>query len=582
MKHKQAKVKMGKGTRQLAVAVAAGFGCVGAAQAFKIDSANPDVEMRWDNTVRYNLGVRAEGAGNVGNNVQFDDSEYKFPEAGDVVTNRIDLLSEFDFVWQQRHGFRISGAAWYDEAYDTSVKHNPRSAAPTSYTGDRYTDYTERYYKGPSGEFLDAFVFTRLDLGEMPLNVKLGQHTAIWGESLFNFIHGVSYAQSPVDLAKAFATPGIEAKELYRPLKQVSAQLGVTDTLAIAAQYLFDWDHFRFPEGGTYLGIIDMGFQGPSGLFSPNLGTNNGDHAPKKRGDWGISARWSPAWLDGTLGFYYRNFTDKHPALFRFTTPTTNFQQFYGEDIDLYGISLSKQVGSASVGMEVNYRKNMPLYSPLLANLNGSAATLYPNGVPSLNGNTYQARGNTLHALVNAVAVLPKASLGDMTLFDTATVLGEVAYSRLEKVTANRDMFQGVGYGVCDASRSAALTTNFRDKWDGCSTKDNMTLALSFTPTWLQAFPGIDVSAPMSYSLGVFGNSPVNSGGNAQNGSFSLGMAADVYSRYRFDLKYVGYYGRAKSAASAIPGEMMVLRANGLSTLLRDRGFFALTFKTTF
>ena len=30
-------------------------------------------------------------------------------------------------------------------------------------------------------------------------------------------------------------------------------------------------------------------------------------------GDWGISARWSPEWLDGTLGFYYPQ-RDRHPA----------------------------------------------------------------------------------------------------------------------------------------------------------------------------------------------------------------------------------------------------------------------------
>ena len=32
-------------------------------------------------------------------------------------------------------------------------------------------------------------------------------------------------------------------------------------------------------------------------------------------GDWGISARWSPAWLDGTLGFYGRNATDILPQV---------------------------------------------------------------------------------------------------------------------------------------------------------------------------------------------------------------------------------------------------------------------------
>jgi hypothetical protein len=32
-------------------------------------------------------------------------------------------------------------------------------------------------------------------------------------------------------------------------------------------------------------------------------------------GDFGLAARWSPEWLDGTLGFYYRNTTDITPQL---------------------------------------------------------------------------------------------------------------------------------------------------------------------------------------------------------------------------------------------------------------------------
>ena len=32
-------------------------------------------------------------------------------------------------------------------------------------------------------------------------------------------------------------------------------------------------------------------------------------------GDFGLSARWSPQWLDGTLGFYYRNATDILPQI---------------------------------------------------------------------------------------------------------------------------------------------------------------------------------------------------------------------------------------------------------------------------
>jgi hypothetical protein len=79
--------------------------------------------------------------------------------------------------------------------------------------------YTKRYAKGLSGEFLDAFAFTTFDVADVPVNVKAGQHTVYWGESLFlgGAIHGISYSQNSVDVWKGFATPGSEAKELFRP-----------------------------------------------------------------------------------------------------------------------------------------------------------------------------------------------------------------------------------------------------------------------------------------------------------------------------------------------------------------------------
>jgi hypothetical protein len=574
----------------LAAAVTALLAGAGSSHAFSIDSGNPDVAMRLDTTVRYNLAARANKVGVVGNNVQYDESEYKFADRGDIVTNRLDLLPEFDFVYKKRNGFRVSAAAWYDHAYNnTNTYQNPALAgtagSTSAYAGGQYSPYVKRYYRGPSGELLDAFAFGGVDIGEMALSFKVGQHSTIWGESLFTTTHGINYSQSPLDLAKAFATPGIESKELFRPLTQLSAQLTVSPELSVAAQYFLDWDYSRLPESGTYLGIIDMGFVGPSGF--PGLGTNNGISRPDKRGDWGVSARWSPQWLDGTMGFYYRNFTDKTFALFRdvaTTATASSYKQFFAEDIDLFGLSLSKQVGSVSVGAELSYRNNMPLYGPLLQPASGAGvntAQLYPNGLPALIGNSYAARGRTLHAVLNGVAVLGAAQVGDFKLFDTATVLGELTYSHLLKVTDNAAVYQGIGYGVCDESRRTALGTAFRNKWDGCATRSAVGMQLSFTPTWLQVLPGVDLLAPMSVSRGLYGNSPVTLGGNQNNGSYSLGLAADVYAKYRIDLRYVDYFGTASYGAQAQTGQQMV-RANGLSTLLKDRGFVALTLKATF
>ena len=45
-------------------------------------------------------------------------------------------------------------------------------------------------------------MFANFDAGDVPVNVKAGQHTVFWGDSLLlgGAIHGVSYAQNPLDL----------------------------------------------------------------------------------------------------------------------------------------------------------------------------------------------------------------------------------------------------------------------------------------------------------------------------------------------------------------------------------------------
>src|SRR5690554_6819261 len=97
----------------LALAVLA---ATGGASAMQIDVGNPDIRLRWDNTVRYNLGIRAEDQDSaIMNNPNFDESDGKF-DKGDIVTNRLDLLTEIDLAYKWHFGARVSAAAWYDDA----------------------------------------------------------------------------------------------------------------------------------------------------------------------------------------------------------------------------------------------------------------------------------------------------------------------------------------------------------------------------------------------------------------------------------------------------------------------------------
>lgn len=532
----------------------------GSAHAFEFDTGNPDLTIRWDNTVRYNYANRVESRDQkIGNSAVSDEGTYSFNK-GQTVANRLDLLTELDVTWRKRFGGRVSAAGWYDDAYGSVSRSNPNpplSAIP-SYVNNVYSDYTQRYYHGPSGELLDAFVFGGFDLGNVPLNAKLGRHSLYWGESLFlgGNMHSVAYAQNPLDLQKGFATPGVEAKELFRPLNQVSAQAQVTDTLSVAGQYLFEWESYRYPEGGTYLGPVDFAFNGPDRQFlSPQLGfaQRGNPSEPKQRGEAGLSARWSPDWLDGTVGFYYRNYADKLPQTF-LTQAGRNISRYnliYADDIDMYGVSLAKNIGGISFGSELSYRHNTPLNSTVLG--------IAP-GLPA-QGETKGPRGNTLHGLLNAVGVVAKTPL-----FDTAAWAAELTWSHWDKVTSGQNLFFAEGFAACAG----------RNKWDGCTTKNYFGAGFSFTPTWFQVWPGIDLSAPLTYAIGLKGNAATIFGGNQGNGNYSVGLGVDVRQKYRFDLKYIDYLGHYRDNGTAVTAQ------NGFTTLLKDRGFVSLTFKTTF
>jgi hypothetical protein len=619
MQNKPTSTAGGSNVRRRAVplAVASILAVAGSAHAFEVPIGDPDWSVRWDNTVRYNIGWRVESRDPaIGNSPIADEGTYSF-DKGDIVQNRLDLLSELDVVYKRMFGFRVSAAGWYDNAYDGHrPRGNPalvvpnlpasgpfpplRQALPNggqfvSYDNGEYSPYTERYYAGPSGEILDAFVFANFDLGNVATGVKAGRHTLYWGESLLlgGHLHSISYAQMPLDLQKGFSTPGSEAKELFRPLGNLSLNAQLSKDFSVAAQYFWEWESARFPEGGTYLGPVDFAFNGPDrqiavmpGLPTPGgpafafLNLARGDAAePSQHGDWGVGARWSPEWLDGTMGLYYRNYSDKVPQILitslnptpiyanantplgRVVALNGQYRLVYAEDIDLWGVSLSKNIAGVSVGAEVSYRRNTPLLSRPFGNV---------AGVPINEGDTPGARGDTWHALVNAFGTLPKTPL-----FDTAVYQAELIYSHWSKVRSGQNVFQAEGQPDCVSRNQNAS--------DGCATKDFWGLAINFTPTWFQVFPGADLSMPITWSQGISGNAAVTFGGNENLGNYSIGLALDYLLKYRFDLKYIDFYGDFKVAPNALFGGIpAVTTQNGLTSLLKDRGAVYLTFKTTF
>ena len=608
--------------RLLSAAIVASLAATGSAGAIEISTANPDLVLRWDNTIRVNLANRVEDQdASILNSPNFDDGNRNFDRG--MVSQRVDLLSEFDLVYQDRLGFRVSAAGWYDAAYEDLD--NNRLVSSNHLEDGRaalgLSDETDRYFRGPSGELLDAFVFGQFEVGQVPVNVKVGRHTVFWGEAMLSPVHSLSYGQSALDLGKLFSVPGTEAKELFLPREAISTQVQATPELSFAAQYFFDWEQARIPEAGSFLGFNDHLLRGgESFIFSAApvtaanpLGVNRlvrgQDSDPEKTGDWGVSSRWSPLWLDGTLGAYYRVTADilpqgnATPAVRPNTpaalcqalgliplNPTTcyinpsaasvpeilggtigRYAAAYADDIKIYGLSLSKNLWGVSIGADLNYRENMPLLSDTVSVLPATLAPLagiLPAGslfAPPADGETGGARGSTWHGVLNGFA-----TFADTPLWDAANLIVELTWNHWSDVEQGAAVFKGRDNYTVVGPAGTPVTP--ADK----VSKDFYGLAINFTPTRYQVFPGADLSMPISYSRGLSGNSAVLLGGNEDAGSYAVGFALDLQSKYRFDLKYVDFMGDTTlNPAAAISS------SGGANSLLADRGFVVFTFKTT-
>ena len=108
--------------------------------------------------------------------------------------------------------FVISGAGWYDAAYENSD--NPKSGTLPSTGGLAYDyswagltyapgDYSHEaeHLSYAGGELLDAFVFGNWYIGETALGVRAGRHTIFWGQSLLatGAITGIAGSMTALD-----------------------------------------------------------------------------------------------------------------------------------------------------------------------------------------------------------------------------------------------------------------------------------------------------------------------------------------------------------------------------------------------
>ena len=538
--------------------------------AFQFNTGS-DWMVRWDNTVKYNLMVRVQDQDkDILSDPAFgrvaDDADLSFDQWS-VVSNRLDLVSEFDAVWRDQLGVRVSAAGWYDHAYSGKSDHPglnkyfPGGPANTwgalSVKPGRFTDTTEDYhYFG--GEVLDAFAFAQFELGDISGNFRGGRHTVFWGNSLAvgGATHGIAGSMTSLDLGKALSVPGIDAQELFMPSSRLSTVLQLTNNLTLNAYWSLEYEENRLAQLGSYFSASEIGNEDSEFLVavpgseagSPRLGlVKAGDETPDANDEWGINLQYYlDAWaLDAS--FTYLNYNDKllhgiagYQGLPDPIAPDAiglgEFKWVYKDDIDLFGISLNKEIAGFSVGLDFVRRENAPLPSDLLA-----SASLTEEEFRAADSSHYVGPvGDTNHVILNGTYLLAPSKL-----YQGGSLLFEVTASWLDKVTENEEK----------------LNANISEDRVATSAQ------LVFAPQWFQVLRSTDLTMPMSVAYTIDGNAPIAQGGDKGLGNASIGLDFLYNQMWNFTFRYNVFFGSYD---------------NGGAGLLKDRDNVSFTVKRTF
>jgi hypothetical protein len=555
------------------------------AQAFDIETNNPDYKVRLDLTPKLSTAYRVKNpsdaltrldvAGDPGT-VNEDDGDHNFKRG--IISKRVDLLTEFD-VSGPNVGGRLSGTAWYDAAYmgrndyqGTALYAAGTPLGPVLNTsnndfgqdGDQFSGATRRQH-GRGTELLDAFVYLKGDLGDMKGTLRIGQHTLQWGESLFFGQNGIANAQGPVDVAKILSVPGWQFKEVLLPVEQVSGTLRVAEGVQLGAYYQLKWIKSKIPGVGSYFSNQDYigGSRVNFGSVVGDVPTLTGkDNTPGDKGQGGVQLRWSPPGGNYEFGLYAAQYHDKTPSALVFDFVNGNVHTAYAKNIRTFGASVTSSIGQLNWAVEGSIRQNAPL--------NSDPAVLGPSGVLSCDNGTENpcyALGDTAHLQVSGIYVLQPSAF-----WQGGAVLGELAYNYRLKIT--KDIFakpdgSSSGFGGLDPN----------------TTKGAFALRVLFEPSYFQVAPGLDLSVPvgLGYNFGGRSSAVGNfAGGVSNGGDWSIGLKAKYQNAWNVALTYNDYFGPAKTFTETLAAGTASPRQLSFGQTLRDRAYLALSASRTF
>ena len=566
-----------------ALAVAVALAVSSPAQALQFEWG--DWNGSWDNTISYGISWRGEspdpaligiGNGGTGPTLVTDDGNLNF-DSGDIFSNIIKGTSELEIDNGQFGAFgRIK--YWYDFELENGSRphgHGPNAYAPGEELDDsEFADFAQ--FSGLA--LLDLFVYGNFELGNNPLDVRLGRQVVNWGEA--TFIQGINIL-NPIDVS-AFRRPGAEIKEGLLPVWLAYANLGLGGGWSMEAYYQLKWEETVLDGCGTYFSTADFASQGCNQLLAPDIGfpdfiTQNIMNVRKDPfvddardgGQWGLAVRNYVDAIDTEFGLYYQRLHNRTPVInVRYTAaaaadsvlggqPVPGWYQIaYPEDIDVYGLSFATNIGSVAVSGEVSYKKDMPI------GVNGTTELMGGLGVFS----NFQLCG--INPLLlgqfgpRACAAFSEFVFGDgdglargWDRFDVTqaqstalyfwdqglgaqrvTLIGEVAWIHVDDLPDTSVM----PYGRNPIFGPPTNLGGVND--DGFVTTNSWGYRIRAAANYPNVFAGVELTPSIAWAHDVNGTSPTPAFLEKRK-AFSLALGANYLTKYRASIAYTWFMG---------------------------------------
>lgn len=175
-------------------------------------------------------------------------------------------------------------------------------------------------------EFLDMYVYTKFDLGNVPVDLRFGRQVLSLGES--TFIPNGNNVVNPVDLAQLRA-PGAELKEAFLPVNMLKASIGITKNITIEPFWLLEFRRNELEPAGSYFSTNDFASRGGNTVWLgfggiPDLGGLNGtglggiprakDHEYGNYNQYGLDMHiFTDSGVD--VGLYYVHYSSRSPVI---------------------------------------------------------------------------------------------------------------------------------------------------------------------------------------------------------------------------------------------------------------------------